>query len=543
VIVGALALAVFAQAVPSLARKSLTFDELTYIPSGYTYVATGDYRLNPEHPPLAKLLGGLALLPLRPAVDTTDASWGSTDQWAFGRHFFDQAGADTARLVTVARLPIVALTALLVVFAWLFARELYGRRAGLLAAWLCAFSPNLLAHGRLVTTDLAHAAFVLITSWAFYRLARAPSPRSTVLAGCALGLALLTKYSAVLLPGLAVVWVGAAAWFGVRRVADPDGMEQRGADAERASDDPVRWPRLAVALAGSFVLAAFVVTLAYQAPGRIDIYVRNLGVLYTNVHTELPAWLGGRFHEGRVWYYFVAAFLLKTPTAFLALLTLRAADQVARRDADRDGTLHLLLPAAVWFVLMSATGLPFGVRYVLPAYPLLFVWASGILASPAAGARVGMVPARTVRAVVAGLAILFAAGSLRAWPHYIPYFNLIAGGPDNGIEWLDDSNVDWGQDLPLLRDWLVERGIDDAVLVPMGLYDPALYGVPGRWATPQEVLPLLTRPNPPPGVYAVGAHLLTRARWGGRPEVDPLTDLEPAVVLGHSIHVFVIGAR
>ena len=517
-VVALLAAAVLLQGGTSLRHKSLTFDELTYIPSGFTYVTTGDYRLNPEHPPLAKLLGGLGLVPLAPALDTTDVSWRTADQWAFGRHFLETAGVDAPRLVTAARLPVLGLLALLVFVAWLFARDLYGREAGLLAAWLCAFSPNLLAHGRLVTTDFPHAVFVLVASYAFFLLARETSVRTAALAGLALGLALVTKYTAILLPALAVVWVGGG-WWMRRPLARGDGA------------------RLASALIGSLVVAALVVTLTYQAPGRIDIYIRNLGALYTNVHGDLPAYLGGRFHEGRTWYYFVAAFLLKTPTALLALLVLRVADLIVRRDPDVPGSLHLLLPAALWFGAMSATALPFGIRYVLPAYPLLIVWAAGVAASPhlRGRARPGL-----ARVSVGALALLFAAGSIRAWPHYLPYFNVLAGGPERGIEWLDDSNVDWGQDLPLLRDWLVEHGVEDAVVVPMALYDPGLYRVPGRVATPNEVLPLLMRPDPPPGVYAVSAHLLTRARWGGVPEVDPLRDLRPAAVLGHSIYVFVI---
>ena len=84
-VVALLAAAVLLQGGTSLRHKSLTFDELTYIPRGFTYVTTGDYRLNPEHPPLAKLLGGLGLVPRAPALDTTDVSWRTADQWAFGR--------------------------------------------------------------------------------------------------------------------------------------------------------------------------------------------------------------------------------------------------------------------------------------------------------------------------------------------------------------------------------------------------------------------------------------------------------------------------
>jgi hypothetical protein len=177
---------------------------------------------------------------------------------------------------------------------------------------------------------------------------------------------------------------------------------------------------------------------------------------------------------------------------------------------------------------MAVTALPLGVRYVLPMYPLLFVFGAGILTSPRFAEGKG-------RAVVIGLALLFAALSLRAYPDYLPYVNILAENLGEPIEWLDDSNVDWGQDLPLLAEYLRERDIEDATIVPMAWYDPGLYGVVGTVRDPAEVLALLTAPNPPAGVYAVSAHLLTRARWGTPPAIDPLTDLIPVVVLGHSI--------
>src|SRR5205085_5854568 len=56
----------------SVRQKSATFDEGLHIPAAYTYVAYGDFRLNPEHPPLVKLLSGLPLRYLQPRVDLND---------------------------------------------------------------------------------------------------------------------------------------------------------------------------------------------------------------------------------------------------------------------------------------------------------------------------------------------------------------------------------------------------------------------------------------------------------------------------------------
>ena len=529
---------VFVQAFTSLRVKSLTYDELAYIPAGYSYVRTGDYRLNTEQPPLPKLLAGVALLPLQPRLPTEHWSWteaveggAANTQWAFGREFLITANDDGEALVLAARLPTVFLAMLLVVVAYLLARDLYGRTAGFLAAGLCAFSPNLLAHGRLATTDLALALFVLLSVYAYRRFTRAPGPLVLLAAGGALGLALLTKFSAVLLLPLLGLWAL------VLPLLD-DGM--RVPRWWRPRDENARLRAVGFSLAGAaaIVLVALVVTsVAYLVPGRIDIYFRHLATVGDNVQPAFLTYFAGEFHQGRVPHYFVAAFLLKTPLAFLLLLSARAALNVRRSEERAPDRWLLFAPVAVWVLVVSWRAFQIGLRYILPAYPLLFVYAAGIVATPAFRTR------RAVRLAVAGLAVWFAGASLAAHPHYLPYFNELAGGPDNGIRWLDDSNVDWGQDLVLLREFARAAGVEDLKVTPMAEYDPALYGIEAEVLPPHVSLPLLSRPEPPPGVYAVSVHLLNRARLPRPGPVDPLRDLEPVAVLGHTIYVFAFGAR
>ena len=529
----ALCACVFLQAYSSLRIKSLTFDELAYIPAGYSYVRTGDYRLNKEQPPLMKLLAGAALLPLVPRLPTEHWSWtdaadgevGNT-QWAFGREFLIGANENGEALVRAARLPTVLLTMLLVVVAYLFARDLYGRPAGLLAAVLCAFSPNLLAHGRLATTDLGLACFVLLSVYAYRRFTRAPTVPKLLFAGTALGLALVTKFSAVLLLPLTGLWAVALPLMS-GGVPVPEGPWAR-------LVEPPKLRALAFSLgsAAAIGLVALLVTsLAYQAPGRIDIYFRDLGMVGVNTQPAYLTYFNGIFHERRVPYYFVAAFLLKTPLGFLLLLAARAALSLKRSEESPGDRLLLFAPIALWVGVVSWRAFQLGLRYILPVYPLLFVYAAGIVATPSFGRR-------GVRLAVAGLAAWFMASSLRAHPHYLPYFNELAGGPENGIHWLDDSNVDWGQDLILLRDFIDATGEQNLKVTPMAQYDPILYGIEAEVVPARAVVRLLSRPNPPPGVYAVSAHVLNRARLDRSAPVDPLLDLDPVVVLGHSMYVF-----
>lgn len=542
----ALCLAVVLQAVPSMRQKSLTYDELAYVPAGATYVETGDFRLNQEQPPLMKLLAGLAMAPLDPQLPLEAESWTSAlevgnTQWEFGRAFLE-ANPDRERLVFAARLPTVLIHVLLVLGAFLLARELYGPAAGLLAAGLSAFDPNLLAHGRLATTDLALACFVLWTVWAVRRLVLDPRPRWMVAAGVVLALALLAKFSGLFLLGLLPLWAVALALL-PERPGEGGGGDRHGPLPATAGFSARPLPHLAGrppahrvgwALAGAaavMAVAVVLVSFAYLEPGRVDRYFRDFFMVNVNVQPAFRTYFAGTFHDGRVWYYFLAAFLLKTPLAFLVLLAGRAVDHLRHPVEGRAARILLLAPVAVWLLVISWKAYQIGIRYVLPVYPLLFVWTAGLLASP-------LLRRGWARGATALLVAWFAGSSLLAHPHYLPYANAVAGGSDGVIRWLDDSNVDWGQDLILLRAWMEAEGEEHVFVTPMAEYDPALYGVPGTFLPPHEALPALGSVDPPPGLYAVSAHLLNRARLDPRLRVDPLTERTPRVVLGHTIWVF-----
>lgn len=530
-VLGFLLACVFAQAFGSLRRKSLTYDELAYIPAGYSYVTTGDFRLNPEQPPLMKLLAGAALLPLRPRLPLEHESWiaagagVANTQWIFGREFLTRANPDGPRLVRWARVPTVLVTMALVTGVFLFARELYGPLGGVLAATLCAFDPNILAHGRLATTDVGLACFVLWAVYALFRLSRRPTGARVVVAGVFLGMALAAKFSGLFLLALMPV-------FAIALALSPDGIVVPGGRWGRLTGRPLgdRLAWASVAFAAVSAIGLLTVSLTYGAPGRVDLYLRDFFMVNVNVHPAFPTYFHGTFHPGRVPLYFVAAFLLKTPLGTLALLATRVADVIVHRTERAAGMLLTWIPVVAWFVIISWKAYQIGLRYVLPAYPLLFVFAGGLAASP-------WLRARPLRIAVLGMIAWATGSSLAAYPHYLPYFNEAAGGAERGIDWLDDSNLDWGQDLVLLAELQRATGLDRLMVTPMAEYDPAIYGVRGEILQPAEVLRRLTHPEPPPGVYAVSAHILNRARLFPAP-VDPLRDLVPVAVLGHSIYVY-----
>jgi len=526
-------------AVHSMRGSSATFDEGTHLPAGYTHLALGDHRLNPEQPPLAKLLAAAPLLAVRPVVKTDARSWVEARQWEFGRNFLYRWN-DADRLLFLGRLPIVALASCLVVAVFLEARRRFGDAAAAASLVLAALSPDVLAHGALVTTDLAFALFFFLSVAAFSRAVEEATPRRVVAAGLATGAAFATKFSApILVPlllllgllgprrrrlPLVLAGVGAlsllAVWaaYGFRPALSPDPAVRA---AQRAPlEAPVEGRLLQVAAA------------AGNAGLVPEDYAR--GLLFVMKHSEARrTFLLGELSDRGFPLYFLATFLLKTPVPLLLLsgLALARIRRVSRREAA-----FLWLPVLVYVSFTASRGLQIGHRHLLPLYPFLFV------AAGEAAARLWSWRRRAGPALVAALGLWYAGGTLRQHPHHLAYFNGIAGGPANGWRVLVDSNLDWGQDLKRLATWMRENGVARVKLSYFGSAEASYYGIDA------EALPGYTSPHAPhvtreirPGdVVAVSATNLQGVYLEpeDRPLMARLRALAPIGRVGWSILVY-----
>jgi hypothetical protein len=250
------------------------------------------------------------------------------------------------------------------------------------------------------------------------------------------------------------------------------------------------------------------------------------------------------------WWYFPFAIAVKTPVATLAVfgaILIAATGSLikikhgthsrARSPGISDGwtTLCLILPVVIYLGTAMSSNLNLGLRHILAIYPLLFA-AAGLLM-----ARLWELRKKVAIAVggivIAGLAI--ESGS--AYPNYIPFFNVLAGGSRGGLRLLSDSNLDWGQDLPLLAGWQHKHPEEKLYLAYFGITDPLIYGIrytnitEGYFAGPPQ------QPISSPGVIAISATTLqgqysTRNR--GAPAWRSLWKLKPFEVLGGSIYLF-----
>ena len=489
----------------ALPKLSATTDEVAHLPAGYTYWVTRDFRLNPEHPPLAKLIAALPLLAIRPQLDLSWPEWKNRQQYTFGFGFLYTNDAD--RLLFWGRLPMTLIATLggLIVFLW--ARDMFGTRSGLFALGLFAFSPNLLAHSMLVTTDVPLAVFMTLALYLFWRRAPQPSTAMSIGIGLAVGAAMACKFSGAILPLILIAFSG---W---RVVAAADRHRQLLVETR------------SLVIAG--VSALLVIEAAYLFSVPPWTYFSNLRSVNWNRNPNHMSYLFGNFSRTRFWHYFVLAFSVKATVPLLLATVLACAHLCMKRFMDSWGEALLLVGIASYLAALTIGADDLGVRYLLPVFLLLFIWSSRIvveLNKKAAGILVMII-----------LVGWQAHAALAAFPNYIAYFNEIIGGAQAGIYYLDDSNVDWGQGMKQAAEYVRRHNLENVELLPFSMYEsPRYYGINRPPRNDLDTYRMMISDERHPGTYIVSAHHLTRMMYI-RPEWNPHNAVDR---IGDSFWVF-----
>jgi 4-amino-4-deoxy-L-arabinose transferase-like glycosyltransferase len=416
----------------------------------------------------------------------------------------------------------------MIVFAW--ASEMFGRSAGLLAMTLAVFCPNILAHGHLATNDVGAACFTTLALYTFWRFLRNSNWKRGAICAVALMLALGSKFSTLfLLPVFGMLFV-------VDAVSGPSGQRRAG-----------RLKQVALIAAGGAVTITVLIWALYgfklgtAAQGGAAVpdsgYFAGLEEVRARLSKGNPTFLLGMYSATGWWYFFPFVFAVKTPLPTLILIALGIVQTFRARDW-RNGTF-LMIPVLVYFGISIVSPIDIGYRHLLPVLPLLF-----ILASRTAPSNLVLKSWHTL--AVAVLLIWLLVGTLAVAPHYLAYFNEAAGGPSNGYQVLTDSNLDWGQDLIGLKDYMDRNRIDSVKLSYFGSTPPEAYGIKYEqlisyprhmFATAQDLRTLL---HPPPGVYAISATNLQGVMFPDHAFFQWFKDHKPDAVIGHSIFVYVV---
>ncbi|MBX9627623.1 MAG: phospholipid carrier-dependent glycosyltransferase [Gemmataceae bacterium] len=494
-----------------LAANGPTFDEPAHLTAGLTYWTTGDFRVNPEHPPLLKLWWALPAASggLRPPLASSS---GVPDHWQAGNALLFESGIPPAELLTPARRMNLAVGCGIVLLAGWWAYRLWGRLAGLAAAAFAASDPTLQSLSCVLSTDAGLAFCTLLSSYLLWEYAGRPSRPLLIATGVSLGLLLSTKFSAVgVVAGLAVaggVYVlrgGVLALPGVTPAGD------RG--------------RPAVELAFRLgVIAAVTLAATYAFVGFAE-WGKGLKFQLSRSAAGGEFYLLGDLSRTGWYHYFLVAVALKLP---LGMLIGALCGTLSPTTPTGSYRWAMSVPV-VFFALASYSRVDLGVRVVLPAVVFLYVVA-GRLAAPG--------PYRGPRlAVLAGCLGWSAVAGWQSSPNQLTYRNELAGGQLV----LADSNVDWGQALPQLREYLDREGIDAVYLAYFGTDRPEAHGIRHR------ALPGYGRIGPfggestPPAVRTVVAVSLTHLAGLYLPEPGlyaSLRDRRPAAVVGGAIAVY-----
>lgn len=454
-----------------------TVDEPAHLAAGIQIWINDDFGVYRVNPPLVKTIAAIPAL-CGDAITRGEpyvAGPGFRAEWSLGQELLtENGGEDSVRLFIAARWALIPIALLGSWATWRWSTELYGEWAGLLSLILITFSPTMLAWEGTICPDAFASSVGLLAGYQFWRWLNATELKKALLAGSLLGLALLSKTTMILLlfiwpalwvllvlkyghmryrhnykhsalqltliiaTGLLVLNAGYGFQGSLSQLKDYEFVSRLLSDEKENPETAQAGNRFRDSCLGHLVI-----------PLPRD-YVIGADLQRRDFELGKRTYLMGAWRPGSCWYYYLVAILVKVPLGTLALVVLRAtlAFRKSRSSGDTFNDLCLALPAVVFFLAVSSqTGFGHHLRYALPAFPYVFVWI-GKLAH-------GLSPVGCVRSVVISVAMLESAiSSLMVYPHCIAYFNSVAQGPAEGHRVLLHSNLDWGQDLLRLKQWL-----------------------------------------------------------------------------------------
>ncbi|HEY0797240.1 MAG TPA: glycosyltransferase family 39 protein [Acidisarcina sp.] len=456
----------FASCAHTAKRDSVSWDESQHLYSGWLAWHHGDFGYNPEVPPLIKMWDAIPLLPrdIRQPSFTGDEF--KKEGFVLGQRFLVANGID--RTLIPARMMASLLTAFLATLIFFCAKEMFGDKPALFALLLFCLDPNFLANGPFVTTDVGAALTMLAATYAFYRYVKSPTFTRMVIVGLSVGLTMTAKFTGVFIVPILILIAAIDYWHSK-------------SEADRLHSPAPR--QLIIAIVVALVVGVGCVWALYHLryaarPDSLLLnptsaqYLQELssplirwglttvnkfhllpeGYIYGLADTKisaasLPSYFFGRDYPVASRWYFPAAFLIKSTLPFLILLGLAIAVVLRGRWQSRREIVFLTVPPLFIFLLCISSDLGIGYRHLFSMFPALYILIAGCAA---------YVVSRYPKTIYAfGILLVWQfVTTTAARPGLLAYANEAWGGPSKTHLYLSDSNVDWGQQLKAVRQYL-----------------------------------------------------------------------------------------
>lgn len=539
VIVGILLLAQFISQIFLAKYDSQTTDEGVHLSAGYTYITRADFRFNPEHPILVKILAALPLLVIKPNLPQDAKYWDRAanfihDNWQESRSFGEEMlyffGNNAQKLLFWGRLPIIFLTLILGIVIFLISYKFFNSSTGLVAVILYVTNPTINANGHLITTDIAVTLGYVITIYILWVFFQKPNWKNTIFLGLALGFAALTKYtSVILIPIIIVLFIYQAILY-----------------KEKTKIIFAKFVKIILA----FIITWMIICSCYLfkldfapkiespnqtflAPAYINLtkqsyinfyntfecflvprdYFKGMHILVLHAQGGHNSFLLGKTSSRGWWYYFPVLFLAKNPIPTLIIIFLSLHFFVFSRKRNSK-SIFLVLAAGTYFAFAMESRADLGIRHLLPIFPLLFIIAGQIV----------KIKSKFFSYFVWILLILSIVESIIIFPNYISYYNQIVGGTDNGYKIARDSNLEWGEDLKLIKMYMDQKNIQSPFVEYMWDSKSALDYYKINYQNPQ----LLDKDNPH-GYLIINATSLHNPNYLWLAKYQPIDRVSPGV--------------
>ncbi len=444
-------------------KFSITSDEIVYLPVGIRYLERGDELTNSEHPPIFKIVSALPAIFIPHNIDKA-IDEGSQNQWKLGFTFWFESSNNVENLLHAGRAPTVLLTLLLFVSVWLWTRRHLGEWAGIAALGVLVFNPNLIAHGSLIANDIYLAAaswFLFVATFYFIKNANL---KTAFWWGAAACFAALSKYTGVIFVGLSGLIVVSSIFILHKNL--------------RRSLLLILFS-VAIGLVLTWSVFLFVqrkavfssqpVTMGLS--DNLTVEVKNPlkkivllpysnvrdGIIATRGHNKIGhrSYLNGEISQFGWKSYFLWALWCKTPTIILLFSLLGVILAVLKKNW---ALVLSFISVLIAFVVGSIGHIQTGVRYILFFY---------VLTAPVAALAVLYITklkSWIFKVILALLFIFLLLDIFLSGPGSIGYFSAITGGNSKGYSYLADSNLDWGQEFSVLKDYVEKNKFQNLII-------------------------------------------------------------------------------